>query len=72
VNDGHAQRGELQQQLASLEKAIQLAKGNEEFCQKEVKGFEESLQSLSVQQDEGTMGCSERIFYSIAGKFLTW
>ena len=72
MNDRDTQRGELKRQLTSLERRIQLAKKNEELYQKEVKRFEEDLQRLSDQQDEGTMGCSERIFYSIAGKILTW
>ena len=61
MNDGDDQRGELKRQLTSLERRIQQEKRDEEFYQKKVKGYEEELQRLSDQQDEGTMECSERI-----------
>ena len=72
MKDVGTQRGELKQQLTSLERRIQQAKREEEYHQKYVKEFEENLQRLTDQQDEGTMGCSECMFYSIAGKILTW
>ena len=73
MNDGDTQRGELKRQLTSLERKIQLAKGKEEHYQKDVKEFEEKLQRLSDQQDEGTTECSECIVYHcIPGNVLTW
>lgn len=64
--------GELKQKLPSVEEDIKQAKRNEEGYQKELKRWEERLQKLSDQQDEGTMECSERIVYRIAGNVLTW
>jgi len=72
IHDGDDQTGELKQQLPSLEEDIEQAKRHEEQYQEYVKRWEGKLQRLSDQQDEGTMGCSERIVYSIAGKILTW
>ena len=44
-----------------MEKDIEQAKGREEEYQDMGKTWEEGLQRLSDQQDEGTMECSERI-----------
>ena len=61
IYDGDDQTGELKQQLLSVEEDIKQARGREEEYQEEVKLWEGMLQSLSDQQDEGTMECSEHI-----------
>ena len=54
---GEARRRQVEERLISVQQKMQTAKGEEELWQKNMNYWEEELQTLSRQQDEGTIDC---------------
>ena len=54
---GEARRRQVEERLISVQQEMQTAKEMEEMWQKEVNVYEEQLQKLSRQQDEGMIDC---------------
>ena len=54
---GEARRRQVEERLISVQQKMQMAKEVEEYWQKYVNNWEEQLQRLSRQQDEGMIDC---------------
>ena len=54
---GEARRRQVEERLISAQQEMQTAKEEEESFQEEVNYWEEDLQTLSRQQDEGMIDC---------------
>ena len=59
LSDGcrEARRRQVEERLISVQQEMETAKEEEEEVQEAVNGWEEDLQTLSRQQDEGMIDC---------------
>ena len=54
---GEARRRQVEESLISVQQEMETAKRVEEYWQESVNVYEEELQRLSRQQDEGMIDC---------------
>ena len=54
---GEARRRQVEERLISVQQKMQTVKQDERMWQKRVNNFEEELQTMSRQRDEGMIDC---------------